>query len=743
MSGLAVQVRQDAASLHRFVASISDKCEVLNGAVTYPESSERFFKYIGQLAAATKSYIQHSVDGPAASPKELLGLRDEIATLRASWGFMHQFVKPVLDADTLRLPICLLDGLRARFRQIPIPMFSNTDFIFYHSAQLNYFNVKLGEFKLRAYKISGMVKGPEFPKQLGLIGIPYSQSSSLFINCLIPHEMGHYLFGELQLAKKFRAEIESKLIHYYGSSLRTDDRGRLTDVMAFWVEELFCDLFAIRLVGLCFSLAFVELFDVATALDEHGACDKARAEMRFRVYPPDLIRIRSQVSLLKADGWWDKLRQKKNDSDYINVLTAADKLKDDDFLFPASNAVLTPGKVDDGVKTIFFDVQSMVLRELDSATGKIPNGSSQWERTGDLIERYLENGTVPSTLVPSDGAPPIFPEPIALLNSSYRFYIQSLSALAKRVEDSDPDLIAEAVRWAERTEMWAAKAIDDLSLPNSEADFPQPIARTSAEMQWREQFAVLSREEIIERLRLRVDNSKSLVITPLLGQEGFDQDSVDLRLGTHFLMPQVPPEPYMDLLGHQQGSQTYLHLHAPLGSYFVLPAHQTVLGATLEFVKLPYDVSGEILTKSSIARTFITIETAPWIHPSYRGCLTLEIANVSNTAIILYPGTPIGQLVLFHAGIAEAPDKLSGSYLGPVYPEAPAAKAPREALRRLKLPKYRRPALGWVNEARIRSEVAAAMMRLSPSEQANLKAVIKILFENGAFTSDTEIAAIF
>src|ERR1035437_4934866 len=158
--------------------------------------------------------------------------------------------------------------------------------------------------------------------------------------------------------------------------------------------------------------------------------------------------------------------------------------------------------------------------------------------------------------------------------------------------------------------------------------------------------AVLSKDEIITRIRLRVENPESLVITPLLDPEGFDQDSVDLRLGTHFLMPQVPPEPYVDLAGHERTNQTYLQLHAPLGSYFVLPAHQTVLGATLEFVKLPFDVSGEILTKSSIARTFIMIETAPWIHPSYRGCLTLEIANVSNTAIILYPGIPIGQLVL-------------------------------------------------------------------------------------------------
>jgi len=268
-------------------------------------------------------------------------------------------------------------------------------------------------------------------------------------------------------------------------------------------------------------------------------------------------------------------------------------------------------------------------------------------------------------------------------------------------------------------------------------------------------MAVLSKGEIRERLALKVGCQRSLVITPLLDPGSFDKDkieinpgsfdhdSIDLRLGTHFLMPQVPPEPYVDITGPEVASLSYLQLHAPLGSYFVLPAHQTVLGATLEFVKLPYDVSGEILTKSSIARTFIMIETAPWIHPSYRGCLTLEIANVSNTAIILYPGTPIGQLVLFHTGVMAAPSKLSGSYLGPIYPEAPKLKTPREVLGKIGLSKYRRPGHGWINDGKIRADIADAMGKLNLTEQSNVMAIIDILRENGSFPTDSDISDIF
>jgi dCTP deaminase len=163
----------------------------------------------------------------------------------------------------------------------------------------------------------------------------------------------------------------------------------------------------------------------------------------------------------------------------------------------------------------------------------------------------------------------------------------------------------------------------------------------------------------------------------------FDADSVDLRLGSHFLLPKVLPRPFY-CPDQSSATSLHVHVHVPLGRYLVVPAHQTVLGATLEFIKLPYDVSGEILTKSSIARTFIVVETAPWIHPEYRGCLTLEIANVSNMPVLLYPGRLIGQLVLLQVNrSADEESRLSKKYFGPVYPEAAPFANPEDDLLKL------------------------------------------------------------
>ncbi len=460
MSNILDQVRQDAASLQAFICSVSDKCECRNGAVSYPEPSERFFTYISKLAAKTKSYLQAEIEIPDKAPEECLDLRRDIAILQASWGFMHQFVKPVLDADTLKLPTAFLQGIIARFQEIP--RFSSTDFIFYHSSQLNYFNVKLGVFKPRADQISRIVDGPKFPENLGLIGIPYSQSESLFINCLIPHEMGHYVFGELSLRKEFCKSIEETLIPHLGVGFSGGRRTALIECLANWVEELFCDLFAVRLVGFSFSLAFVELFNSATALDEESRYKESKEALEFDPnYPPNLFRLRKQVAVLSSDGWWEELQQ--TDSHYVRVLEAANKLDDTSFTF----GVLTPqDNLYDPAKVVetFFGILPKIVEKLDEVTAGIQNGAALWKSCGGLIEMYLENGVVPSSLISADNLDPVFPNPIALFNASYRFYAELLPKLISRIDDADCNSIKARSYWAKRVEMWTAKATEDVIL---------------------------------------------------------------------------------------------------------------------------------------------------------------------------------------------------------------------------------------------------------------------------------------
>jgi len=193
--------------------------------------------------------------------------------------------------------------------------------------------------------------------------------------------------------------------------------------------------------------------------------------------------------------------------------------------------------------------------------------------------------------------------------------------------------------------------------------------------------SVLSRDEIKNRLQLRLSDAKSLLITPLL-DEKFDHDAVDLRLGCYFRLPAVSSIdciwPYNET-GADGGTESYPELlHKPYGrgrkeSALILQPHHSVLASTLEYIKMPGDVSGMILTKSSWARVFVSIASAPWIHPFYRGCLTLEITNLGNVPVALPVGKPIAHIVFMHVegGKQVAGDLIEGSYAGAVRPEPP------------------------------------------------------------------------
>jgi hypothetical protein len=95
--------------------------------------------------------------------------------------------------------------------------------------------------------------------------MPYSQSSSLFLNCLIVHEMGHHLYEENKIRERFESAVNNTSFGRKLGGMNAATRSWAVDILAAWAEEIFCDLFALALVGPSYSLAFVELFDLGGA----------------------------------------------------------------------------------------------------------------------------------------------------------------------------------------------------------------------------------------------------------------------------------------------------------------------------------------------------------------------------------------------------------------------------------------------------------------------------------------------
>lgn len=173
---------------------------------------------------------------------------------------------------------------------------------------------------------------------------------------------------------------------------------------------------------------------------------------------------------------------------------------------------------------------------------------------------------------------------------------------------------------------------------------------------------ILSSAKIRELLEHpAADPSERLVISPVLDMDKQLKPgtaSVDVRLGQRFHVPLRAKLSTLNLLSptHRQDLAKYKDdTFVPIGDYFVLHPGQFVLGETLEWVHLPKGLVAFVVGKSTWGRDGLIIATAIGVHPYFSGILTLEISNVGEIPIHLYPGLAIAQLFIASVQSADSP----------------------------------------------------------------------------------------
>lgn len=107
---------------------------------------------------------------------------------------------------------------------------------------------------------------------------------------------------------------------------------------------------------------------------------------------------------------------------------------------------------------------------------------------------------------------------------------------------------------------------------------------------------------------------------------------------------------------------------------FILHPRQFILWVTLEKIKIPYDLVARCEGRSSIGRLGIVIHSTAWyIDPGFEGTITLEITNINEIPIALYPGMRIGQFAFENISWSvEMPYNMRkwSKYMGQILPEA-------------------------------------------------------------------------
>ncbi len=131
--------------------------------------------------------------------------------------------------------------------------------------------------------------------------------------------------------------------------------------------------------------------------------------------------------------------------------------------------------------------------------------------------------------------------------------------------------------------------------------------------------------------------ARTIVVEPIEPYQ-IQPASIDLRLGRHFLKID---ENSMESLGLDTEPR-YVEIEK---EEIVIPPHSFLLATTVEFIKLPHNVTAFVEGRSSIGRMGLFIQNAGWVDPGFEGTITLELFNANRLPLRLASGRRICQIV--------------------------------------------------------------------------------------------------
>ncbi|WEL23261.1 dCTP deaminase [Candidatus Nanohalovita haloferacivicina] len=180
-------------------------------------------------------------------------------------------------------------------------------------------------------------------------------------------------------------------------------------------------------------------------------------------------------------------------------------------------------------------------------------------------------------------------------------------------------------------------------------------------------MAILSDKDI--KQLIKEENAVYVEKGPELDEElQVGPSSIDLRLGYDFTFPQTRKMKALDTKDMDDFSRKQEDMKATAEEGVVVHPGEFVLGTTLETVNIPNDMVARIEGRSSYARLGLIPHAAGgFVDAGFEGQITLEIQNLGNVPITIYPEDRICQMAIeTMTSEAENPygDKKDSKYMG-------------------------------------------------------------------------------
>lgn len=148
---------------------------------------------------------------------------------------------------------------------------------------------------------------------------------------------------------------------------------------------------------------------------------------------------------------------------------------------------------------------------------------------------------------------------------------------------------------------------------------------------------------ILSDRTIREELARGRIVIDGLDESCIQPSSVDLHLDRYFRLFRNHSIRVIDVREAQEDLTELVEVEGEHA--LVLHPGEFVLGSTSEVVGIPDDLVGRLEGKSSLGRLGLLIHsTAGFVDPGFTGHITLELSNVANLPITLYPGMKIGQI---------------------------------------------------------------------------------------------------
>jgi hypothetical protein len=463
MQGSLAGLLHEAASVYRLVEFIQRFCREQESSRSYVPATRLFFTQVISLAESTKRHLVKTAaeankrsEGKGSRWDEswLTNERASLHTIKGAWNVIHRYLKPAADAHALQVPVPLVKLAECQLESVEGMQGASIAVLL--TPELNYFQTSHTRLKKTIDTLRDAANAPpETPRKgpIGFVELPFSQGPSLFTNIALYHELGHFMLEERSASGPLSESAARSLEEVYReefAALSPDKKAGAEGWLRKWAEEIFCDLFAIRLVGPAFSFASIEMFSLIGLL-------AGDYKIKFRPsHPAPACRFQQHLKLLREDGWWDVIDTLQSDHktqiDQLSAIPESDyRIYLDKTEAPDQRALQAFGKMLPAVHELAkrLTAQPTDARECFAA-----------ER--ENIEQCLSKGIVPSRLFAGRPVSPAFP--IAVMNAAFCFYLTELTGLIGSLAEQDPGNLEHRSHWTKRLEMWTVKAIEDYFL---------------------------------------------------------------------------------------------------------------------------------------------------------------------------------------------------------------------------------------------------------------------------------------